>query len=100
MKIYTSLDDTGMYQEKFRFRGTYLHGELETEMGYDIFCFEKELNLDIGKHYFIINNKPSTLFLWKGDEYMVSEWRGYLVYDDDTEYDWCKDRYEKQKQLI
>lgn len=101
MKIYSALDDTGIYNEKFRLRGTYLHGELEREMGYDIFCFEKLLVLMPGKHKFVINGKPATLFLW--EHLMDSDrdkWRGYLVYDNDEEYSFCENNYEIKKQLI
>ena len=100
IKIYTSLDDTGMYNEEFRYKGTYLHGKLEIDMGYDIFCFDRKLDIKEGIHSFIINSIPSTLFLWKGDINLGSVWRGYLIYNNDEEFEWCKENFNNKKQFI
>jgi hypothetical protein len=102
IKIYVAIDDTGMYQESNRFKGTYLHGELEQENKYDIFCFSEKLELGEcgGLYHFIINGRPATFMLWIGELSMGSKWRGYLIYNNDEEYNWCLDNYNKRKQLI
>lgn len=46
MKIYTSLNDK--YQEKFRYKGTYLHGLMEFKYQYDIFSFDRDTNYSPG----------------------------------------------------
>lgn len=107
-KVYVSIDDTGIYNEDFRFAGTYLHGELETQNGYDIFAFDRKIELDEGAHDFMINNRPCTFFIWK-DEHchtrekngkIVKYWRGYLIYKSDEAYEFCKKNFKKREQLI
>lgn len=102
IKIYVAIDDTGMYKEANRYRGTYLHGELQDENRYDIFSFSEKLDLEEGIHKFSINNRPTTYFLWKADEYWADKdkWRGYLIYDTDEDYEWAKKQYEAKEQFI
>ena len=87
--------------EDFRFRGTYLHGVLEDEIGYDIFCFDREVSFPLGATQLIIKStgRRATFFLWKGDSRREG-FTGYLVYDNDVEYDFCRRNFELQKQTI
>ena len=86
----------------FRFKGTYLHGVLEDEIGYDIFCFTREVNFPLGATQLIIKStgKRATFFLWKSDAGRAERFVGYLVYDNDVEYDFCRKNFELQKQHI
>lgn len=76
-----------------RYEGTYLHGELETQIGYDIFAFVEETNFEEGAHEIIIGHtkRPATFFLWKGT--VFTRWRGLLVYNNDEAYEYCKSQY-------
>ena len=67
-----------------RFRGTFLHGEIESDLGYDIFCFTEKLELRTGIHMLKINEKNCTFFLWEPESTLRFEWRGLLVYDNDV----------------
>ena len=86
----------------FRFKGTYLHGVLEDEIGYDIFCFTREVNFPLGATQLIIKStgKRATFFLWKDEASREQGFKGYLVYDNDVEYDFCRKNFELQKQHI
>lgn len=84
----------------FRYRGTYLHGELEEEIGYDIFCFDRPTEFKLGAHDLIIEGtgRPATFFLWEGDD--MQEFRGYLIYNDDEAFDFCERRYNDKSKMI
>ena len=89
----------------FRFKGTYLHGVLEDEIGYDIFAFDREVDFPLGATQLIIKStgKRATFFLWKDtnkDLLSRNAFKGYLVYDNDVEYDFCRKNFELQKQHI
>lgn len=75
----------------FRYPGTYLHGELEDEIGFDIFAFDKETDFGVGEHEVFIeeSGRHATFFLWTGDHH-IRKWRGFLIYTDDSEYYYCK----------
>ena len=86
--------------EDFRYAGTYLHGELETQIGYDIFAFTEATNFEEGAHEIIIGHtkRPATFFLWKGT--YCAKWRGFLVYNNDYDYKYCKEQFINKKQQI
>jgi hypothetical protein len=86
----------------FRFKGTYLHGVLENEIGYDIFCFDREVNFPLGATQLIIKStgRRATFFLWESEASREKEFKGYLVYDNDVDYDFCRKNFELQKQMI
>ena len=44
VEVYSSHDDR--YKEEYRFRGTYAHGELEDDLDYDIFSFDRSIEVD------------------------------------------------------
>ena len=97
--IYTAHDDR--YQEVYRFKGTYAHGELETELDYDIFSFSKDPCIDgPGEYEFIINERIATFFLWESEIDMRSRWRGLLVYNTDKEYSWVKEKYNSKSDIL
>ncbi len=97
--VYSAHDDK--YQDELRFEGTYAHGELETELGYDIFSFSRNPNINGQGHYeFIINERLATFFLWKSEIDMGSKWRGYLIYNTDKDYSWAKEQYKSKPNLI
>ena len=98
IKIYSArYDDDPLYNEDNRLAGTYAHGELETQLGYDIFSFEHKPTYEEGIHKMKVFNRPATLFLWKNRQYHpFHEWGGYLIYDTDHDYDWAKQEYEKK----
>jgi len=85
---------------KFRYPGTFLHGVLETETEYDIFCFTKKTSFELGATKVIIEKtgRRATFFLWEGDRF--NQYRGYLVYDNDPEYEYCRINFENQEQCI
>lgn len=100
IKVYVSIDDTGMYNYENRFGGTYLHGTLEQENHYDIFAFEKKMELEEGAHDFLIDKRPCTFFLWKSN-FRTKYWRGFLVLKSDKEdYEYCKCAFEEREQNI
>jgi hypothetical protein len=86
---------------KFRYRGTYLHGDLEEEIGYDIFAFDEDTDFGEGEHRVLIKEsaRHATFFLWKGD-HSSSEWLGYLVYNDDSDFYHCERAYLTKSQII
>jgi|SaaInlV_120m_DNA_3_1039746.scaffolds.fasta_scaffold66618_1 hypothetical protein len=97
--VYSVHDDN--YQEELRFKGTYAHGEIETELDYDIFSFSRNPNIDgPGEYEFIINDKIATFFLWESEIDMRSKWRGLIVYNTDKEYSWAKEKYNKKTDVL
>ena len=88
--------------ENYRYRGTYLHGVLETEIGYDIFSFDREISFPLGATKVIIEStgRRATFFLWEGDSRRGQEYTGYLVYDNDADYDFCRNNFELKSQAI
>jgi len=79
----------------FRYGGTYLHGELEDEIGYDIFCFDRETDFTEGAHEVLIEGtgRVATFFLWKSPIENWG-WRGLLVYNDDADFDYCNRQFK------
>tara|TARA_R110000803_G_scaffold10393_2_gene31859 strand:+ start:435 stop:740 length:306 start_codon:yes stop_codon:yes gene_type:complete len=99
VEVYSSHDDR--YKEEYRFRGTYAHGELEDDLDYDIFSFDRSIEIDSpGEYKFIINNRNSTFFVWLGDEVNDTKWRGLLVYDTDEDFAWALDKYRRAEQIL
>jgi hypothetical protein len=94
--------DNPNWNEANRFRGTYLHGDIERDMGYDIFCFTEKLELTGGIHLLEINNIPCTFFIWESIEFPIrSEWRGFLIYTSDLEsYVYCKECFDDKQELL
>jgi len=89
----------------FRYRGTYLHGVLEYEIGYDIFAFDRPTNFKLGATKVIIEatDRRATFFLWQDDmmnKKGIYEYRGYLVYDNDPQYDFCRKNFEIKEECI
>jgi len=101
VKIYSARDDAGRYNDDFRFIGTYAHGELEDKIGYDVFSFDRKLNLEEGIHPMIVNNVAAVFMLWKAKKYVkFAEWRGFLVYNRDKDFDWCMDRFNSRQEVL
>ena len=99
VEVYSSHDDR--YKEEYRFRGTYAHGELEDDLDYDIFSFDRLIEIEIpGEYKFIINNRHTTFFGWLGDEFNDTKCRGLLVYDTDEEYEFALDKYRRVEQIL
>ena len=104
MTIKTALDEK--YNYKNRFRGTYLHGYLEEQYGYDIFAFGRKKGFAEGIHNLtIIDNRGKeqdvTFFLWKGEVKPLAEWRGFLVLTIDKKaYQYALKCYTERKQLL
>lgn len=97
--IVTGLDDRFKSEDRNWYKGTYLHGKIERDHEYDIFCFDRKQNLEEGIHYFQVNGKDVTFFLWKNREQreFMYPWRGYMVYSDDKEaYDDALKKYTKK----
>ena len=91
--------------DQFRYRGTYLHGVLEFEIGYDIFAFDRETNFKVGATKVIIEStgRRATFFLWQDDmmnKKGLYDSRGYLVYDNDPSYDFCRKNFESKEEMI
>ena len=99
------INDEGS-NEDFRYPGTYLHGEIENEIGYDIFCFDRETDFKEGVNDLIIygTGRKATFFLWvaKSQCYIGSiyEWRGLLVYDDDEEFEYCLREFNNRSEFL
>lgn len=99
LTITTATEDG--FKSENRYRGTYLHGKLETDFGYDIFSFDRKQDFDQGIHNFTLNvdgkEQDVTFFLWKNEHYTIrmEPWRGLMVYTKDTEY--YEDALEKYK---
>ena len=102
MKKVNVIDYNSKHANKeFRYEGTYLHGVLEREVGYDIFCFSKEQSFQLGATRVIIEKtgRMATFFLWRSLSGFRG-FRGYLVYNNDIEYNFCRNQYEQQKDMI
>ena len=86
----------------YRYGGTYLHGELEDEVGYDIFAFTTDVTFEEGINKVIIRKteREATFFLWSVKKSGMFPWRGFLVYDDDEDYDHCLRAFQKRKNHI
>ena len=84
LKIFTAEHEK--FNDKKRYKGTYLHGKMEQDYGYDIFSFERKQKFETGVHEIEINGKDCTFFLWRPDEFKgVYGWRGFLIYANDSE---------------
>jgi len=78
-----------LYDEDKRINGTYLHGNIQDDFGYDIFSFneKKDMPTKPGIYHWIINEKPVTFFLAKRkSNKILSKYMGLMVYDDDKEF--------------
>ena len=80
------------------YNGTYLHGELEEETGFDLFCFDREVKFDCGKTEVLIEvtDRVATFFLWAGEK----GWYGLLVYNDDEKFQECVDCYDRKEENL
>lgn len=99
MKIYTALNNK--FREKFRYKGTYLHGLMELNYQYDIFSFNEHTDYSPGIHNLTINDKDCVFFLWESDRPSECLYRGFLVYSDDEEsMKFAQESYNNKKQLL
>jgi len=86
--LFQTVDIISMQDDEFeddnRYKGTYLHGRLEKEIGYDIFSFKHKLYINPGEHHFMHNQEEVIFYLWKtkGSD---QEYRGFLVYANDKD---------------
>ena len=98
LNVQDILDD-GVNQD-FRYHGTYLHGALEEEIGYDIFAFDRETDFKEGATEVLIEGtgRVATFFLWASPSF--SKWRGYLVYNDDEEFEYCLRSFNDKKDFL
>ena len=94
LTIYTSQDTK--FNPDFRYHDTYLHGQLEKDMGYDIFSFNEKTNFCPGIHHIIINSRQCIFILWEADK----KYKGYLIYKNDEEMGYCIDKYLRKVTLI
>lgn len=97
--VFVSTDENN-YIEKYRYRGTYLHGQMENDYQYDIFCFNQPTDFDYGVHELTINNNDCLFYLWECTT-KEAEYRGLLVYKnnlEDVTYAWRQ--YNNKKQII
>ena len=98
------------YKNQGRFSYTYLHGDLETDCGFD--CYNIANPLDFGFEMDAVfikedpakcgiikcqyKRKPCTLFLW-----MDRHYHGLVVYDSDIDaYKYAEDCYNRKEILI
>ena len=101
------------YNDDFRYSGTYLHGELEQEFGYDIFALDRAIQFPEG--IWLIqreDNRRMMLFLlWNDDQNGFRQkesdekhrilWRGYLIYADDYEsVEHCTRAFNRRESTI
>lgn len=100
--IITARQDGFKSKEGNWYKGTYLHGKIESVFEYDIFCFDRKINLDEGIHQFVLNGQDVSFFLWKNREpNVVHPWRGYLVYSKDEEaYDFALKQYRRREEVF
>ena len=103
IEIYTSQDDR--YNDKNRYYGTYLHGDIETDFEYDIFCFAEKQNFETVIHKFLVNDKPTTFFVWKSsyqpEASKRAEWRGLVVYDSDVQnYEYAQQQFGEESSCL
>lgn len=85
--------DNQNWNDENRFNGTYLHGEIATDKGYDIFCFTEKLELGEGIHNIKVDDRECAFFLWESKLRGYVEWRGLLIYSTDPEYDYCYTKF-------
>ena len=95
---------------------TYLHGQLEHEVGFDIFYIKDFKNAGFkrregntsyidedktksGTYTFTHNGKAGTLFLWVINEGGLM-YKGLAVYDDKESYGHAKKKYAEKSSLI
>tara|TARA_R110002167_G_scaffold234388_1_gene439635 strand:- start:12477 stop:12794 length:318 start_codon:yes stop_codon:yes gene_type:complete len=85
-----------------RYPGTYLHGVLEQEIGFDIFSFDRKIHFELGATKVIITStgRRATFFLWEVEDLRSREYLGYLVYDNDPDYEFCRKKFENKAQCI
>lgn len=84
MKIITGNQEG--YNFRFRFAGTYLHGQIENDYKYDLFAFNIPISLSEGIHHFTLDcGRDVLFFLWHDTSSLegVRAWRGLLIYADD-----------------
>jgi hypothetical protein len=88
-------------KEDNRYKGTFLHGVLEQEIEFDIFSFDRKIHFELGATKVIIEatGKRATFFLWESN-LDSREYLGYLVYDNDPDYEYCRNNFENKKQSI
>jgi len=99
LKIFTSLEDN--FKPNNRYLGTFLHGKMELDYGYDLFSFERKQKFDEGVHEIEINGKDCTFILWKSkEERNPYPWRGYLIYSEDESRSFCINNYKQKKEYI
>jgi hypothetical protein len=82
--------------KEFRYQGTYLHGILEKEIGYDIFCFDRPSYFTFGATRVIIEKtgRMATFFLWKG--WGGNQYRGYMIYNNDPDFESIRLAFENE----
>lgn len=99
MKIYTARDDRFIPENQIQ--GVYLHGEIENDMGYDIFSFSEKIEPIVGITELSINNRKCNLYIWESEEVMLYKFRGYLIYSDDEEFNThAKEKYKNKSNFI
>ena len=89
--------------EDFRYRGTFLHGELQSKLGYDIFSFNQETNFEEGIHSITVNGISCYFYLWKTTsiDSNIIPWRGLLVIQTDLEsVKYAQECYIENRNLI
>jgi len=99
MKLSVSTSQQETFNSNNRYNGTYLHGQLETDMQYDIFSFDQETNFEVGVHQVNVNGKDCFFILWQG-EMLVDEYRGYLIYQDDETLASCLKKFLNKDEFI
>jgi hypothetical protein len=97
LSISTSQQET--YNNNNRYKGTYLHGQLESDMEYDIFSFDQETKFETGVHQVIVNGVDCFFILWE-DGLFVDEFRGYLIYQDDKDLLFCLKGFLDKKEYF
>jgi len=102
MKIYTAIDDSGLYNDDFRYGGTYLHGQIQDDNEYDIFAFGEATDFKEGVHVFKVNERWCIFFLWRIEGFVpTGEWRGYLIYANDyEELEFASKRFNERREHI
>lgn len=101
VKIYTS-EEKG-FDESKRYRGTYLHGILEGEKGFDIFSIDTDDTIPVGLNSFINkdNGKELVLMLWMNKDQTDKDiFRGYMIYVDDPDFDYCLTHYKNKSSIL
>lgn len=83
----------------------YAHGQLQTDLGYDILLFNKDkfgkLPSFSGIYQMKHGRKNCTLFAWVANSPCKGSRKGLLVYDSDKKaYADAKAKYEQKKAII